>query len=223
MKKIKIYLVIIITLIVSNLSNAQTLNWSTLNEKKNILNVNFGIEYGTIYGLGYSHVFRKKRLPIIAQFEYSFPSGNKFFDDYKIKTGVNIRWIEFNKFQFSTRVDGIFRRYNNSFARIINFGSDVSATFGYYKPKWFVATEIGFDKAIISHFKHTQIYKNQFPGAVDGWYEPSMGGNFYYGIQGGISFSHNDLYLKAGKIVSQDFKTLPMIPLFAQIGYNFKF
>ena len=61
---------------------------------------------------------------------------------------------------------------------LANFGSDLSSTIGYYKPKWFVATEVGFDKAIVTHFKHSDLFKEHFPDVKDGWYEPATGGNF---------------------------------------------
>ena len=91
---------------------------------------------------------------------------------------------------------------------------------GYYKQKWFVAGEAGFDKAIVTHFKHTATYKQNFPSVQDGWYEPATGGNFYYGLQTGYSFRRNDIYLKAGKILTQDFNTTPMVPFYLQVGYN---
>jgi hypothetical protein len=118
---------------------------------------------------------------------------------------------------------GIFRRFENGYARLLNFGADVSTTGGFYKKHWFAAGEIGFDKAIVTHFKHTDLYKANFPGVKDGWYEPSTGGNFYYGINGGYSFKKQDIYLKAGRLIQQDFKTSPMLPFYAELGLNFRF
>ncbi len=56
----------------------------------------------------------------------------------------------------------------------------------------------------------------------DGWYEPSAGGNFYYGLQTGLSLGKMDVYLKAGKIVTEDFRSEPMIPFTVQLGFNIK-
>src|SRR5690606_28578105 len=99
------------------------------------------------------------------------------------KIGGHINWFEKNNFRANTKIQGVFRRYGNDFVRLLNFGSDMSATIGYYKPKWFAAGEFGFDKAIVTHFLHSDMYKNNFSEAIDGWYEPSTGGNFYYGLQ----------------------------------------
>ncbi len=204
--------------------NAQTINWASLKEEnKHIVNASFGLEYGVIYGLGYGYQIKTRLFPIVANLEYSFPSGNKIFDDFKTKIGGQIRWIEYHGFQFSTKIYGVFRRYENDFVRLVNFGSDMSGIIGYYRPKLFVAGEVGFDKAIVTHFKHSKAYKDQYPDVVDGWYEPATGGNFYYGLQAGFSFRKQDIYLRAGKILTQDFKTTPMVPIYGQLGYNIKF
>jgi hypothetical protein len=173
--------------------NAQTINWASLNEgNRHIVNASFGLEYGVIYGLGYGYQISTRLFPIVVNLEYSFPSGNKIFDDFKTKIGVQIRWIEYHGFQFSTKIHGVFRRNENNLDRLINFGSDVSAIIGYYRPKLFIAGEVGFDKAIVTHFSHSKAYKDQYPDAVDGWYEPATGGNFYYGLQSGFSFRKQD-------------------------------
>jgi hypothetical protein len=120
----------------------------------------------------------------------------------------------------SAKLYSIFRRYESDFVRLLNFGSDLSVTAGYYKPKWFAAAEAGFDKAIVTHFKHYDSYKIIYPAVKDGWYEPATGGNFYYGALAGYTFKKNGIYLKIGKIISQDFITKPLIPFSFQFGYT---
>ncbi len=204
--------------------NAQTINWANINDGNNhIVNASFDLEYGVIYGIGYGYQIQTGFFPIVANIEYSFPSGNKIFDDFKTTIGGQIRWIEYHGFQFSTKIHGVFRRYENDFARLVNFGSDMSGIIGYYRHRWFVAGEVGFDKAIVTQFKHSNAYKEQYPDVVDGWYEPATGGNFYYGLQTGFSFRKLDIFIKAGKILTQDFKTKPMIPIYVQLGFNIKF
>ena len=223
MKNYKEFILLLaLALFISSLK-AQTINWASLKEdNRHIINANAGMEYGVIYGLGYGYQFKSKLFPIIANVEYSSPSGSTFFDDFKTKMGVQLRWLKIHDFQFSTKIQGIFRRYENDFVRLLNFGSDLSANIGYYRSKWFIAGEVGFDKTIITNFKHSNKYRDQYPGVVDGWYEPATGGNFYYGLQAGYSFKNQDLYLKAGKLLRQDFKSAPYIPFYVQIGYNIK-
>jgi hypothetical protein len=222
MKLIKIYAAFTALFILSGNAFSQTINWKSLGkEQRHIININAGAEYGLTVGAAYGHQLKSK-IPIVLNAEYSFPAGKEITDDFKTKIGGYIRLYQVNNFQFSAKLQGVFRRYQNSFASLLNFGSDMSAIAGYYKPKWFVAGEAGFDKAIVTHFKHTAAYKQNFPSVKDGWYEPSTGGNFYYGLQTGFSFRRNDIYLKAGKVVSQDFNTTPLLPFYLQAGFNIR-
>lgn len=203
---------------------AQTLNWGSLQkENKQVISAQTGMDYGVTFGLSYGYQVRTPWFPIVLGAEYSFPSGKHVLDDFKTKLGAQIRFVQYHNFCFSGRVQGVFRRYENEFVRMVNFGSDLAGTIGYYRPRWFVAGEAGFDKAIVTHFKHRQAYRDQFPGVIDGWYQPATGGNFYYGLQTGISFGKHDLTLKAGKVLQEDFKTKPLLPFYGQIGYNIKF
>lgn len=205
-------------------ANAQTINWSSLTEEhKHMLNANVGLEHGVTYGVGYGFRLSTKPFPIVVNAEYSFPSGKNLLDDFKTKVGAQIRVVEYRNFHFTAKLHGVFRRYQQDLARVVNFGSDLSGVIGYYRPKWFIASEVGFDKAIATQFKHSNLYREIYPEAVNGWYEPATGGNFYYGLQTGFSFKRHDVTLRAGKMLTQDFKTKPFVPFYGQLGYNFKF
>jgi hypothetical protein len=203
-------------------ATAQTINWKALQkEQKHIASVNIGVDYAFTYSAGYGYKLTSKR-PIILNASFSLPSGENIADDYKTKIGGQINWLKSGNFYFSSKLHGIFRRFENSYARLVNFGADISTTVGYYKQHWFVATDAGFDKAIITHFKHSNLYKENFPAVKDGWYEPATGGNFYYGLQGGYSIKKADIYLRAGKLIEQDFQTSPILPFYAELGFAFK-
>jgi len=223
MKNHKIVMLISALILAMSSMHAQTINWGSLDSNRHIINANAGFEYGAVFGVGYGYQIKSNLFPMIANVEYSFPSGENLFDDFKTKIGMQISLFEFHHFQFSTKLHGVFRRYETDYARVLNFGSDLSGIIGYYRSKWFVAGEVGFDKAIITHLKHTTLYSDQFPDVADGWFGPTTGGNFYYGMQAGYSFGKNDLYVRAGKVLTQDFKTSPLIPAYAQLGYNIKF
>lgn len=203
-------------------TNAQTISWKSLQKnQKHILSANLTADYALNYGAGYGYQLSSK-LPIILNASFSIPSGNKILDDYKTKIGGQINWLQSGNFYFSSQLQGIFRSYENSYARLLNFGATVSTTAGYYTQHWFVAADAGFDKAIVTHFKHSALYKSNFPGVKDGWYEPATGGNFNYGLQTGYSIKNADIYVRAGKLIEQDFKTAPMLPFYAELGFNFK-
>jgi hypothetical protein len=204
-------------------ANGQTLNWQSLcDEQKHIVTLHAGTDYGMTIGAGYGYHL-KAPLPIILNADFSMPSGQTIGDDFKSKAGVQIRVYEWKSLCFSAEVQGVFRRYESDYVRLLNFGSDLSGTLGFYRPHWFAAAQIGFDKAIVTHFKNSEIMQNDYPGIQNGWYQPSTGGIFYYGLQGGYSFSKADVYMKAGKVIEQDFRTSPLIPFYGQIGLSWKF
>jgi len=204
---------------------AQVINWEHISKQnKHLLHVNVGAEYGVTAGLGYHHLIPIKKFPLWIGGELSLPAGNELTDDFKVRLGAQIRIAAFNHFQFSARVQGISRRYQNQSVTLFNFGSDFAGTLGYYKKHWFGSVEVGFDKAIVTHFKHSDWYKeNIYDKVQDGWYEPATGGNFYYGLQGGYSMKKIDITLKAGKLLQQDFNSQPLLPFYGQLGANFRF
>ena len=203
---------------------AQTIKWASLRDTdRQILHANVGAEYGVVYGLGYGYKVTDGRFPIVANVEYSFPSGDRLLDDFKTRFGGQARLLKVSDFQLSAKAQGIFRRYQNEMVRLLNWGADLTGTVGYYRPRWFVAGEFGFDKAIATNFKHSAKYRDEFPDVKDGWYEPATGGNFHYGLQTGISFGiRHDLTLKGGLAVAENFKTKPLLPFYAQLGYNYR-
>lgn len=208
-----------------NKINAQVINWENISKQnKHLLHVNVGAEYGVTMGLGYHHLIPIKRLPIWIGGEFSTPAGKELADDFKVRLGAQIRIAAFNNFQFSARLQGISRRFQNQSVTLFNFGSDFAGTLGYYRKHWFCGAEAGFDKAIVTKFKHSEWYKiNIYSNVLDGWYEPATGGNFYYGLQGGYSMKKIDITLKAGKLLQQDFKSQPLLPFYGQLGVNYRF
>lgn len=223
MRTLKISFQILLFILVAHSAQAQTQNWAGApGDYRHFFRASFGLEQGVVLGLGYGYKLDMGPIPVILTAQYSMPAGGHFTDDFKVRTGVQIRWFESGNVHFSTNIDGVFRRFENDYARIANFGCDVAGILGYYRPHWYLAGEARFDKAIVSHFKHSATYRESFPEVGDGWYEPPTGGNFFYGLQAGVSFGKQDLYLRAGKVLAEDFKTVPMLPFYGQVGYNLR-
>ncbi len=202
--------------------NAQTLNWTSLADSKQIIYAGIGWDYGLSYSVGYAYQLKIKT-PLIVNANFSIPSGETLFDDFKTKIGGQIVLLNNAAIKSSITINGIFRRYQNPLVRLQNFGSEMRGTFGYYKSRWFMAGEIGFDKAIVTHFKHSETFKeNTFQAIKDGWSESATGGNFLYGIQTGYSFKKSDLTLNIGNVIAQDFKATPLIPYYMMLGFNYE-
>jgi hypothetical protein len=222
MKKLQSACIILFVLLISKTGSAQQINWRTVNNHQpHIVHVNMGWDYATAAGIGYGQKL-KTGLPVILNIEYSFPFGNTLFDDFKTKLGGQAEVLHIDPFSVSVKVYGVFRRYENNFVRLVDFGSEFSTNFGYYKSNWYIAGEVGFDKAIATNIKNSEEMKTSYPEIQDGWYVPT-GGNFSFGIVSGYSFKSNDLYVKIGRTMTQDFKTTPAVPYYLQIGYNTRF
>ena len=125
-----------------------------------------------------------------------------------------------NSFHVSAKLSGIYRRYESDFVRIQNFRTELSAAACYYRRKWFATSEVGFDKAIITHFEHKVAYKSIFPVVKNGWYEPAAGGIFNVGVQAGYFFKNADITFNSGKIIPQNFKNAPTLPFYVKLGFN---
>jgi hypothetical protein len=222
MKKITTILIAAVSICLFNNSIAQNINWRNLQPaQKNIVTVNANFDNAVTLGIGYGyHV--KSKLPIVLNIEYSMPAGKEIVDDFKTKIGGQAEVIKIQKFSTTIKAYGIIRRFENDFARFINFGSEFSAVSGYYKQKWYAAGEFGFDKAIVTHVKHSELMKQYNPSLVNGWYIPT-GGNFFYGIQSGLTIGSNDVNLRFGKTLAQDFKSNPLVPFYFQLGWNKRF
>lgn len=222
MKAIKTLIFVALILSISNKSKAQTVNWNSLEDSKHIISASIGWDYSVSYNLGYAYRLKTKS-PILLHGNFSVPSGEKLFDDFKTKLGGQVLLFNKSNLKGSIALNGIFRRYENPLVRLQNFGGELKGTFGYFRPKWFVAVEVGFDKAIVTHFKHSETFKETiFPDVRDGWYKPTTGGNFQYGLQTGYSFKKSDIIFNIGMVTTQDFKSTPLIPYYLMLGYNLR-
>lgn len=207
------------TLFISVSSFSQEINWAQLPIKQShIININVGLEHGTVIGVGYGYQLNTK-IPIIINAQFSKPFGYTFLDDFKTKLGIQSKVFSTNNFAVTIKAYGSFRRFESSTVRLSNFGSEFSTSIGFYKPKWFIAGEFGFDKAITTYIKNGKELKEYYPDIKDGWYVPT-GGVFFYGIQSGYSFKANDLTLGIGVFSAQDFKSSTTLPYYLNIGYN---
>ena len=222
MKSIRLILVAVVLCCTANLSLAQNINWRGLNDDQtHLINLNVGWDFASTIGISYGYNL-KTNIPIVMNVDFSLPFGSIFLDDFKVKLGGQAKLLTLGDFSAALKAYGIFRRYENSIARLLNFGSEFSGVVGYYRSRWHAAAEFGFDKAVTTQVKHSALTREHFPDAKDGWYVPT-GGNFFYGIQAGYSFESYDIYSKIGKTVTQDLKTTAMIPFYLQLGLNRKF
>jgi hypothetical protein len=203
--------------------SSQGVNWRSLqDEQLNLVQLNFGYDFGATIGARYGRLMNIGR-PVVLGLEYSMPMGRDLVDDFKVRIGGEVEVVQLDGFSATVKIFSNLRRYENALVRIISFGSDFAAVAGYYRSTWHAAGEFGFDKAIATHLKHSDTMKADFPAIRDGWYVPT-GGNFYYGIQGGKTIGDNlDLTLRLGATAAQEKDENPEIPFYAQLGVGMRF
>lgn len=214
---------LLILFVAADASVSQTINWKSLGEdQRNIVQLNFGYDYGVTAQAGYGRLFTLIR-PVLVGVDFSIPMGQNLVDDFKTKLGAQIEVAETGGFSATVRIFSLFRRYENDLVRIVSFGADLGAVAGYYSSTWHAAGEFGFDKSIVSHLKHSDIMRSYFPRIRDGWYIPS-GGHFYYGIQGGKTLGERlDLTLRAGVTDAQHNDEQAIVPYYLQLGLGIRF
>lgn len=202
---------------------AQTMNWKWAENTNHIIQTNLGIDQGFVSGIGYLYKLPTKKT-FFLNAHISKPAGRNDFDDFKVQFGGQMLLLNEPKLKGSIGLHGISRRYETKLVRIYNFGSELNGTIGYYTSKWFAAFNTSFDKAIVSHFKHSRIFtEHYYRNVKDGWYEPTMGGNLYLSLQTGYSFKNVELTLELGRIWNDDFSASPTIPIYGMLGVNYKF
>lgn len=202
---------------------SQNVNWrSVRTEQPNILQVNAGYDFGVTTQLGYYRTFTLIK-PIAFGLDFSLPMGDDLLDDFKVKLGGQVEIVEADGFSMAIKVQSIFRRHQTALVRIASFGADLGIVAGYYKSTWYAAGEFGFDKAVTTHVKNSDIMRSYFPAIKDGWYIPTAG-HFYYGIQGGKSLGENlDLSVRIGFTNAYDDQENAVIPYYAQLGVGMSF
>jgi hypothetical protein len=214
---------IIIMVAVSEAGYSQNVNWRSLHEDQpNVVQFNFGYDYGVTSQIGYSRSFSMIK-PVMLGLDFSFPMGSDLLDDFKVMLGAQIEIVQISGFSATIRISSIFRRYQTEMVSIASFGSDFAVVAGYYNPSFSIGGEFGFDKSITSHIKNSDIMRTNFPAIKDGWYVPT-GGHYYYGIQGGKTLGENfDLSLRLGATQAQANDENAVLPLYFQLGLGTRF
>ena len=213
---------LLVVIVLAEGSYAQNVNWRSLREdQSNLVQLAVGYDFGAVAGLGYSRSFTLIT-PMMAGVEYSFPMGDDLTDDFKVRIGGQIEAMRIGGFSASAKISSIFRRYQTELVSIVSFGADLGVLAGYYDPAWYAAGEFGFDKAITSHLKHSEVMKAEFPGIRDGWYVPT-GGHYYFGVQGGKTIGESfELSLRLGATKAQFNDENAVIPWYLQLGFAVK-
>ena len=199
-------------------------NWNSIaGEQHNLVYAEFGLDYGTTVRLGYARLLGAPVSTLLA-IDVATPMGEEALDDFEVRLGTRIRAIEFRNLALSAEVFAGSRRASSNMVDATSLGAEVTVIAGYYRSKWHIAAEYGYDKAISTYLKHSDEMKTFGYAAIhDGWYT-ATGGNFHYGIQGSKSVgSRIDITARAGMTNAEGKDENPMLPFYAQLGCIVRF
>lgn len=215
--------IILLVIAAAECGSTQNINWRSLNDsRQTIMQFTFGYDFGATAQVSYNRYIDGFR-PIVVGLDYSLPMGNILLDDFKVRYGAQIEIAEWEGFSVTAKIYSNFRRHKTALVRSVTFGSDFAAVGGYFSRTWHAALEYGFDKSIISHFKHSDSMKENIPTIKDGWYIPT-GGHHYYGIQGSKTLGDLiDLSLRIGATNAQFNDEDAVVPLYLQMGIGLRF
>jgi hypothetical protein len=202
-------------------SFAQTYNWGrNMDATQHIVGAQVGWAYAAVVGINYGYKLETEK-PIFLQAGFSIPFGSTVLDDYRTHIGASGLLFNKNNFNSIVTINGLHRRYASELVVLNNLGFELKTTNGFYKSKWFVATEIGLELGLPTHIKHSDTYRqNIYAEVADGWYKPVSGAIMNIGVQGGYTFNKSDLIFTIGIFQSVSSTVNVLIPYYTTLGYN---
>lgn len=217
MKRIK--LILLFTLLV-NISSAQVVNFENVTlETKNSIQASFSVDLAALINIEYGRVISIKNNPFILSANVGLPFGEIISDDYKIVMNISGNISKRKNWTLPAHIGLFNNRTKNSMNSVASSGFRLSITPGYYKKSWFVASEIAYEKFLLTHIENSEFYKKvYYAEAKDGWYKNS-GGNIHFGIITGKTINKGELNLKFGLQTTENLNQV-LVPYYVQIGYK---
>jgi hypothetical protein len=177
-----------------------------------------GAEWAFVAGLGYARSFSLGQRRLLLLGELTAPWASVDASDYQVRLGAMLPILRWRGYQLSASLQPTLRGTKNDVSRMTSIGANAGLTGGHYAAHWFVAGELGFDYALATGIKHTQLYRDTvYQGARDGWYI-NPGGNHRLGAQAGASFGRHDLVVRAG-ILREMMGGIPLFPVYATLTF----
>lgn len=212
---------ILLSAVVAQDAEAQW-NVARFDMARNQVYTTFGLDPAFIASIGYGRV-----VPVLGQnvqlsSEVGVATTGGDARDFRARLGTQLSVAHWRSVHLIGSATAVARGTDNIIYRGFNFGADVTGTVGVYRPRWFAAAEFGKDKAVITHVKHTDYYRENFhPDAKDGWYLDA-GGTFHYGASAGVAIGKLELSGRFGFQQTEDFNDV-MPPMYGSIGIGIGF
>lgn len=197
-------------------------NLARLTSGESRVQLTVGLDPAVIPGIGYDRITSLFGRLVQVGVDAGVVAGETDVRDYRARLNGRVQLAQYGALRLAASAAAITRGTSNDVFRAVNFGADLGAIAGLYKRGWFVATEIGFDKAIVTHFTHSQLYRDQYYAEVkDGWYADN-GGTWRLGVTSGVAIGRTELMVRAGVPRTQGGESLPL-PGYLSLGMGVRF
>lgn len=212
---------ILLTALVAGDAAAQW-NVARFSTERNRVYTTFGLDPALVTTVGYGRVAQVKGHGVQFTGDVGVVTASMDTRDFRTRLSVQTSLLQWRSVHLTGSATAITRGTENAIYRGINFGADFAGTLGVYRQRWFAAGEFGFDKAVITHVKHSEWYRTHFyPDAKDGWYLDA-GGTYRGGIVSGLALGRTELVARFGLLRTERFNEL-MPPMYASLGTGFGF
>ncbi len=189
--------------------------------RPNELHVVTGVEYGFVAGLGYTRGLSVLGRTTLLTASVTMPIAGADAGDYATRLGATVPLAGRDRWRLGLSLGGSMKGIRNPVSEMTSLGADGALVGGYYRPRWFLAAEGGYDGAIATHIDHTESYRDEYEGAQDGWYVDT-GSNIRLGLAAGMTFGRYDIIARAGQARDRSGNN-HMIPAYATIGAGVRF
>lgn len=182
----------------------------------------FGLDPAFVSTVGYGRVVPVFGRGVELSADAGVATAHLDLHDFRARVGAQGSLVRWRSVHLAGSATFITRGTENTVYRALGFGADLTGALGVYRPRWFTAGELGFDKAIITHVTNSDWYRtNVYPDAKDGWYLDA-GGTYHYGLATGYAIGRAELVARAGWRRTERWDAVTP-PMYATLGVGFGF
>ncbi len=210
-----------IMMTLSGTLKSQEIGWYDLDPTSgHMVTLHVGADVVSEFGISYGYKFKGK-IPFVIGAELTTPFGGQIMDDFEASLTAQTIFRPVKNMGITVKPSMTCRRYGSEAAVLVNISTGLSTTIGYYRDKWSIAAEAGYDHSSATLIKPRSL-KEYYPESKEEWYG-STGGNFNFGLVASYWMKSTGLSLKAGKTFGQNFSDNPTIPYYADFSVMQKF
>jgi hypothetical protein len=197
-------------------------NVARFDTQRNRVYTTAGVDPALVTSLGYGRVVSVLDHDFQVTVDGGIVMAGVDASDFRARLGTQTTILGGEWLRVTGSATFITRGTDNVIYRGLNFGADITGTFGVYRPGWFAAGEFGKDKAIITHVTHSDWYReHHYADAKDGWYLDA-GGTYHFGAAAGLAIGRTELVGRFGFHRTEDFKDLSP-PVYFSLGVGVGF